>query len=261
MNTLTIVTVSCYLATSIAQALRFAGKITLAKRYLLGLYAMAIAGHGFLLYRWIDTQFGQNLSMSNLFSFTAWLAGLFILLPTLKKPLENLLMFLTPIAASSVLWIILFPWSTNLHQTLSSTDVWHILIALSSAGLLGVAGLQAILVWFQNHALKVKKYTPFVRLFPPLETMEQLLFQIIGVGFILLSIALFTGLWLSRDTLLSVNLEKFILSIIAWLLFAILLVGHYFFGWRGPKAIRWTLIGSALLPLAYFGSKFAVGLS
>ncbi len=38
-------------------------------------------------------------------------------------------------------------------------------------------------------------------------------------------------------------------------MFSVLLWGRNRLGWRGHKAIRWTLAGFCLLMLAYFGSK------
>jgi len=52
--------------------------------------------------------------------------------------------------------------------------------------------------------------------------------------------------------------HKTVLSIIAWCVFATLLAGHRFLGWRGRTATRWTLGGFASLMLAYFGSKFVL---
>jgi ABC-type uncharacterized transport system permease subunit len=37
-----------------------------------------------------------------------------------------------------------------------------------------------------------------------------------------------------------------------------LLFGRLRFGWRGRRALRWTLSGYALLALAYFGSKLVL---
>jgi ABC-type uncharacterized transport system permease subunit len=54
--------------------------------------------------------------------------------------------------------------------------------------------------------------------------------------------------------------HKTILSLIAWLLFAMLLWGRWQFGWRGRTAIRWTYSGFIVLMLAYFGSKFVIEL-
>ena len=40
------------------------------------------------------------------------------------------------------------------------------------------------------------------------------------------------------------------------LVFGGLLVGRWRYGWRGAKAVHWTLTAMALLLLAFFGSKF-----
>jgi ABC-type uncharacterized transport system permease subunit len=49
-----------------------------------------------------------------------------------------------------------------------------------------------------------------------------------------------------------------VLSIIAWAVFGMLLVGRRLYGWRGRTAVRWTLAGFTLLVLGYFGSKFVL---
>jgi ABC-type uncharacterized transport system permease subunit len=77
----------------------------------------------------------------------------------------------------------------------------------------------------------------------------------ISVGFVLLSAALVTGFLFLEDMFAQHLAHKTVLSILAWLAFGILLWGRYRFGWRGRPAIRWTLVGFAVLVLAYFGSK------
>jgi len=46
-----------------------------------------------------------------------------------------------------------------------------------------------------------------------------------------------------------------VLSIAALVVFGILLIGRWRMGWRGRKAIHWTLAGYGVLALAYFGSR------
>jgi ABC-type uncharacterized transport system permease subunit len=41
-------------------------------------------------------------------------------------------------------------------------------------------------------------------------------------------------------------------------MYAVLLAGHKFLGWRGVSAVRWTLLAFSLLLLGYFGSKFVL---
>jgi len=90
--------------------------------------------------------------------------------------------------------------------------------------------------------------------------MEALLFELIAIGFIVLSIALATGFLYLDDMFAQHLAHKTILSILAWCTFATLLWGHFHFGWRGRVAVRWTIIGFTVLMLAYFGSKFVLEL-
>ena len=52
--------------------------------------------------------------------------------------------------------------------------------------------------------------------------------------------------------------HKSVFSVLAWLIFSVLLWGRHQLGWRGNIAVRWTLTGFAFLILAYFGSKLVL---
>jgi len=88
--------------------------------------------------------------------------------------------------------------------------------------------------------------------------MESLLFQMIGLGFFLLSLSLITGVIYLDNMFEQRVAHKTILSIVAWFVFAILLWGRWKFGWRSLTAVRWTLGGFLTLVLAYFGSKWVI---
>jgi ABC-type uncharacterized transport system permease subunit len=91
-------------------------------------------------------------------------------------------------------------------------------------------------------------------------TMEALLFEMIGIGFVLLTLALLSGFAFLDNMFAQHLVHKTVLSVLAWMVFGGLLLGRRFRGWRGQKAIRWTLGGFLLLILAYFGSKFVLEL-
>ena len=103
-------------------------------------------------------------------------------------------------------------------------------------------------------------YRKYDRMMPPLTTMESLLFDAIIIGFVCLSVSLVSGMVFLEDMFAQHLAHKTVLSIIAWLVFAILLTGRWMVGWRGRTAIRWTLGGFISLMLAYFGSKFVLEL-
>ena len=134
----------------------------------------------------------------------------------------------------------------------------HILISILAYSVLSIAAIQAILLAIQNKYLRNKHPGGFIRSFPPMETMESLLFKMIGVGFVLQSISLVTGMLYLENMFEQHLAHKTILSIVSWFVFAVLLWGRWRFGWRGRVAIRWTLAGFIILLLAYLGSKMVL---
>jgi ABC-type uncharacterized transport system permease subunit len=149
------------------------------------------------------------------------------------------------------------------HFLVQNLD-WHLQLhawlALFAYATLSLAALLAIMLWFQERALRRRNIHGWLRALPPLTQLEQLLFHSIGVGFALLTLVLITGL-LFVDNLLAQHLwHKTVLSVLSWLVFGWLLFGRWRYGWRGPRAVRLTLIAMALLLLAFFGSKFVLEL-
>ena len=95
---------------------------------------------------------------------------------------------------------------------------------------------------------------------PSLQSMEALLFDMITVGFLLLSISLLLGFIDTTNLLAQHLVHKTVFSLLSWLVFGALLVGHWRFGWRGQRAANMTLYGVILLGLAFIGTKFVLEL-
>jgi len=135
-----------------------------------------------------------------------------------------------------------------------------IVLSIMAYSLFAIAAVQAILLAIQDHQLRNRRPGGIIRALPPLQTMEDLLMQLILAGFILLTLALLSGFFFLEDIFAQHLVHKTVLSIAAWLVFATLLWGRWKFGWRGRTAIRWTLGGYIALMLAYFGSKLVLEL-
>jgi ABC-type uncharacterized transport system permease subunit len=136
----------------------------------------------------------------------------------------------------------------------------HVLLSMLAYSLLTLASVQAVLLWVQDSYLRGRKPGGFVRALPPLMTMESLMFEMIGIGFVLLTLALLSGFAFLDDMFAQHLVHKTVLSVVAWLVFGGLLLGRRLWGWRGRKAISWTLTGFVILILAYFGSKLVLEL-
>jgi len=218
---------------------------------------LALVLHIVVLFSDTITSLGLNPSFVNSFSFVSWLVVLLYLIAELRKPVETLGVFIFPIAGFAVFLQLFWPGHSSLGSQSFELQV-HVLLSLLAYGLLAIAAGQSILLLIQTHYLKNKHPVGFIRSLPPLQSMETLLFQMIQVGFVLLTLALLSGFIFLNNIFAQHLVHKTALSMIAWLLFAILLWGRWHFGWRGKKAIHFTLSDFIFLMLSYFGSKMVL---
>ena len=136
----------------------------------------------------------------------------------------------------------------------------HAWLALLAYATLAIAALLATMLWLQERALRRREFHAWLRALPPLTQLETVLFRTIAVGFILLTMTLLTGVLFVEDFLSQHLVHKTVLSVLSWLVFGGLLLGRWRYGWRGVRAVHWTLTAMALLLLSFFGSKFVLEL-
>ncbi len=220
---------------------------------------IAIALHSILLKMQIFPAEGLfNLGFFIAFSLISWLVSIQILISSLYRPLENLGIVMFPLSGIASLLPIISPATEPLSGVSGQFIQSHIMISVIAYSLIMLSALQAITLAFQEHAIRSHRPGGFIRFFPPLHDMETLLFQMLAFGFIFLSTALISGFFFVEDLFAQQLVHKTVLSIIGWLILAILLFGRYRFGWRGKVAIRWTLTAFVFIMLAYFGSKLVL---
>lgn len=199
-----------------------------------------------------------RIGISEALSLFAWQSAALLWAFSFREPLRVLGLAVYPLAAALALFAAALPSAPSNHML----DDWkasvHVLVSMLSAGLLTLAAVQTLALALQDRLLHRHDFGPLLARLPPLQTMERLLFQLVAVGFALLSLTLLTGLWFVRDWLSQHLAHKTVLSITAWVIFGVLLWGRARHGWRGRTAIRWALSGYATLLLAYFGSKLVL---
>ena len=228
-------------------------------RYSQWLMSFAITALGFHAlggYSTLFTDSGMDLGFFKVGSLIFWVMNLLVLISGLRKPLHTLFIFLFPLSAFAIL-MATFGESTGTTE-MDNQILTHVLLSILAYSLLIIATLQALVLAFQNYQLKHKHPTGLIRLLPPLQTMEALLFELLWAGQILLTLSIITGFVFIENLFAQHLVHKTVLSILAWFIYAILLWGHTRLGWRGTTAVRWALGGFAALMLAYFGSKFVL---
>jgi len=252
-----------YLGGSITVAYLLFTRREIGKPFRLPLYVatlLALIMHSHILHNKIVTQDGLRLDITNMFSLVTALMVALLLFAVLRRRVENLSIAILPLAAIAMLlqWLVVVPHSPIRQANLGLES--HILLSVVAFSLLSIGALQAVLLAIQERQLRNHRPNGFISALPPMESMESLLFQIILIGFIVLTLALFNGLLDLKDMFAQHLVHKTVLSLFAWLVFATLLWGRWRYGWRGRTAIRWTLIGIVSLLLAYFGSKMVLEL-
>ncbi len=253
-----ILAILLYLVSSGYLSFKVAKLEKLEKSWLTTLSGLAIAAHAIGLYQLVFQEAGYNLGFFIALSLITCIINLLVAISGLRLPIRNLFVFLFPFSAIAVAASILTESPLTPAEAISPGLFSHITLSVLAYALLTISALHAMILAWQNHQLRSKHMTGRVRLLPPLQTMETLLFDIIWAGQITLTLSILSGFIFLEDMFAQSLVHKTILSLLAWVIYSVLLFGRHQQGWRGPVAIRWTLAGFCTLMLAYFGSKLVI---
>lgn len=224
------------------------------------LLGFAIAVHAASLYLDMFDGGTVRFSFALTVSVILWLAVVLHGFESLAYKQRGLLGLILPTACAGVLLPLIFP----VEHPLVHINFWlfrlHFILAMLAYGVFLLATLQACLLWIAERELHHPAQLTAERRFPPLMRMENLLFRMLSIAFLLLTASLATGIlvseqltgqWIRAD-------HKTVFAFISWLIFGALLIGRKVRGWRGSKATAWTIAGFIMLLLAYVGSRFVL---
>lgn len=220
-------------------------------------------GLGLQAYVIVITTFagGQmRLGFGNSASIILWLSVLAYGLSSLRYPLSRVQGWLAAGAAVGIALPLIFPGMRLIPYSSMPGFRVHLTLALLAYSLLFIASVQAILMGTLEKRLHRKSLGFGSENLPPLLTLETLLFRLIGAGFLILTLALASGIFFSEEVFgQAIPLShKTVLALLSWLVFGGLLAGRRLWGWRGRIAARWTVTGFVMLVLAYMGTKFVL---
>ena len=202
---------------------------------------------------------GFDLGFYNSLFIAAFLVSAILLLACFFKSVEHLGLIVLPATVICLAMNLLLEQpGTPVEYSIGIQT--HIISSIIAFSILCLAAVQAIILLVQERHLKQHTAAGILRALPSLRENEFILFQTIVLGVLVLTIALATGFIFLDDIFAQHLVHKTVLSILAWIVFVILLWGRAQFGWRGPTAVRWTLGGFSFLILAFFGSKFVLEL-
>jgi len=218
---------------------------------------LAVCAHGAYLYEKLVFADGIYLGFFPMASIIAGTGAAIVTLASLYRRLEWVSALVFPL---SIVFIFPLLWLPTVQPSLLmpySMGI-HVLLSVLAVALFTTAAAQALLLLFQHKQLKRGRFGGPLSSFPPMETMETMLFELLWATFLLLTATIATGFLYLDDLFAQHVAHKTLLTIAAWALLAILLSGRHLFGWRALRAIRLTLLGFTVLVVAFFGSQFVL---
>jgi ABC-type uncharacterized transport system permease subunit len=219
--------------------------------------AAALAAHAAWLYDALETPEGLSLGLADsvsLMGFAIGVGGLCaIFAPRFRTVAAVCLGVAAPLAAGTGSVA-----SPHEFETAGWPLAVHVILAMGSAGMFAVAAILVVLLALQDSALRGRRAGGWLATLPPVESLERALFSVISTGTAALTVAILAGLLFVTDLFAQHLVHKTVLALLAWAIFACLLIGRWRFGWRGRLAARYTIAGFVVLAVAYFGSKFVL---
>ena len=228
------------------------------------LLAGAVALHAALLFDALFAGGQFRFGFAHALSMMALLALVFYGAESLIHPLDGMPALVLPPAALSVALPALFGGALLTAKAQAPAFAAHVLIAMLAYAFFAIAAAHAVLMAVAERRLHRRGVNAGEAAapagLPPLLTMERLLFQMLGTGFVFLTLTVVSGIVFSEEIFgRALKLDhKTVFGLLAWLIFAVLLFGRRAYGWRGRTALNGTFAGFGALLLAYIGSRFVL---
>jgi ABC-type uncharacterized transport system permease subunit len=134
----------------------------------------------------------------------------------------------------------------------------HIVLSVAAYALATAAAVAGVSVFLQERALKAKRPTRLTEILPSVADSERLQIGLLTAACVVLGVDILSGMaveLVSSGQLMRFS-HKTLLTMLAFLMIAGLLVLHHRTGVRGRRAARLVLLAYLLLTLGYPGVKF-----
>jgi len=233
---------------------------------------LGLAGHTFgIILRWVESyQVGiGHAPLSNLYEsliFFAWTIILLYLVMEWRTKNRSVGTFVTPIAFLAMAYASYSPGINSSIQPLVPALKSNWLIAHVITCFFGYAAFALSfglsLMYLLKRFDQPEKKNIFLKLLPGSGILDDLSYQMVVIGFLLLTLGIITGSvwahsawgsywsWDPKETW----------SLITWLVYAAMLHSRMIRGWRGKRLAVFSIIGFCCVLFTYFGVNYLAGL-
>jgi len=226
-----------------------------------------------LILRWVESYHMGigHVPLSNFYEsliFFSWTIVLLYLVFEWRIKNKSLGTFVVPVAFIAMAFASLSPNINNRIQPLipalqSNWLTSHVMTCFMGYAAFAIAfGLGCMYIIKSLDRRSSSRSGSFLGLLPELDTIDELIYQSIALGFIFLSLGIITGSvwahyawgsywsWDPKETW----------SLITWLVYAALLHARLVRGWRGKRIALMSIVGFACVLFTYLGVNYLPGL-
>ncbi len=235
---------------------------------LIGLAAQTLA----LVLRWMESyRLGiGHAPLSNFYEsliFFAWAVVLLYLVVEWRIRSRSLGVFTLPVAFLCMIYASFSPDVSNRIQPLipalqSNWLVSHVVSCFLGYAAFAVAFAVSLMFLLKEKLGAGKGHPSFGALLPDAEVLEELIYQSVVLGFILLSLGIITGsVWAHNAWGSYWSWDpKETWSLITWIVYAVLLHARLARGWQGRRTALLAVAGFASVLFTYLGVNYLPGL-
>jgi cytochrome c-type biogenesis protein CcsB len=197
--------------------------------------------------------------MSGSLSFFSWcVVGTFLLVQW-RRPANAVGILVAPLAA--ILSVASGDPGTGTMTPEILQSPWlivHGALAFCGEAVFASAFAAGVLYLIQERRIKKKRGGGFLAALPSLESLDEINYRCLSIGFPLLTAGIITGsLWASEAWGSYWSWDpKETFSLITWLVYAALLHQRLNMGWRGRRAAIFAIVGFGLVIFTFLGIHF-----
>ena len=136
----------------------------------------------------------------------------------------------------------------------------HVFVSLLAYATLVVTAIQALSILKLDRSLKQGDATTFVKLMPPLETVEATAMYLLRFGLGLLTLSVLSGfIMLWQEIQPGRYWTHMGLAVACWVLYTAVVIGQLLFGWRGQTSAKLSLSAFLVLLAGFLGLSVTFG--
>ncbi|UJF24354.1 cytochrome c biogenesis protein CcsA [Suttonella sp. R2A3] len=215
----------------------------------LGLMVLACQGHALVLIGQVGEGEAINLSIVNVLSIYGWAVACLSVIWLWRANVALAGVMICLLNALLIVLPLLFPTQKAFMANLDQGMLWHILSSIAAWTVLSVALINALLYGWMFHRLKqrqLSRHNPMA-----LIGFERMMVWFSVIGFLLLSLSLFSG-WLFVEDLFAQHLwHKTLFTILAWVVYGWLCFVYFIMHQRGMRVVYINFLGYGLLLTGY----------